>query len=199
MRAYLFKVDDKTEDCKFMKASMCVHMSLGYAVMEQYILEDSFDYKEVVRKNLSITRRNYRNNKSLEEVLKSVKQKNKVANIKDLSGVTLVCTRIKDKKEVNQYIIICCTEFKWSKNMSALGFNLIKQVKGNSFSFKQYIDKGNLEKAEIKLKKGKNSLEIEIEREDNQYKYQVIKDINGRKRLYEFTIFDSASDEVYEI
>lgn len=200
MRAYLFKIDNTTGDCNFMKASICMHISLSYSIMEQYILEDSFDYKEVIRKNLAVTRRNYTSNKSLRDLLKRIRQRNLVANIKELNGIALICTRIKDGKSTNQYLIICCEEFKWSKDMFDLGFDLVKNIKKDSFSFKQYLCRKELIKGVVTINKGDNTLNIVIDRVDNYYTYQVIKVYSNKQYLYEFDIFDKIdSKKVYEI
>lgn len=199
MRAYLFKIDNTTGYCNFMKANMCMHVSLGYSIMEQYILEDSFDYREVVRKNLAITKRNYTSNKKLNDLVKRIRQKNLVANIKGLSGIALICTRIRNNKNTNQYLILCCEDFKWSKDMFDLGFDLIKNIEKDRFSFKQYVCEKDLIKGVININKGENSLHIEISKTNNHYTYQIIKTLKNRQYLYEFSIFDKLEDKVYEI
>ncbi len=190
MRTYLFKLDESTEEVKFMKANICMHISLGFTVMEKVIVEDSFDYNNIVKKYLSITRRNYTSKSSVKNILDNIKHENKVLNIKDLMGITLVCTRVKDDDKVNHYIIIYGTELKWSDDIFDLSFSIIRDMENDSFSYKQIFDKGKRYKSIINILKGNNRLYVEITYENNMYQYQVIKILGNKQYLYEFDIFE---------
>ena len=190
MRTYLFKLDESTEEVKFMKANICMHISLGFTVMEKVIVEDSIDYNNIVKKYLSITRRNYTSKSSVKNILDNIKHENKVLNIKDLMGITLVCTRVKDDDKVNHYIIIYGTELKWSDDIFDLSFSIIRDMENDSFSYKQIFDKGKRYKSIINILKGNNRLYVEITYENNMYQYQVIKILGNKQYLYEFDIFE---------